>query len=242
MVWGVRGRSPGRVGQHCGRAGLAHHERPGAAGCWAQGEGGGVGASSQGWQRRRAGWQCVDALPLTSMTQLHCHSSARPSCSLIPLVLFPLEARHPLPLPPDPQVIAVLIGTNNELDSRPAAKLHVLLTWLERAYPASQLLVIPPPPSWQRRYIQLRDAYGAMLRAHPRVFFSLCGAGLDPSSFDDMKDGVRPGRRVWGEALGGGGQDGGWCTLQRCLNLTVPRGPWRRCTRCLLDTTSCCGA
>ena len=129
---------------------------------------------------------------------------------MIPLVLFRLQALHPLPLPPAPQVIAVLIGTNNEMDSRPAAKLHVLLTWLERAYPASQLLVIPPPPSWQRRYIQLRDAYGAMLRAHPRVFFSLCGAGLDPSSFDDMKDGVRPGRRVCREALGcGEGQDGG---------------------------------
>ena len=56
--------------------------------------------------------------------------------------------------------------------------------------PASKLLVIPPPPSWQRRYIQLRDAYGAMLKVHPRVFFSLCGAGLDPGSFDDMKDGV----------------------------------------------------
>lgn len=88
-------------------------------------------------------------------------------------------------------MIAILIGTNNDMDTQPAAKLGVLLTWLERAYPGSQLLVIPPPPSWQRRYIPMRDAIGAMLKAHPRVFFSLCGAGLDPSSFDDMKDGVR---------------------------------------------------
>ncbi len=101
-------------------------------------------------------------------------------------------------------MIAILIGTNNDMDTQPAAKLGVLLTWLERAYPGSQLLVIPPPPSWQRRYIPMRDAIGAMLKAHPRVFFSLCGAGLDPSSFDDMKDGVRQG----GEGQGGAGGRG----------------------------------
>ncbi|PRW59318.1 1-alkyl-2-acetylglycerophosphocholine esterase [Chlorella sorokiniana] len=107
-----------------------------------------------------------------------------------------------------PKVIAILIGTNNEMDSQPAAKLGVLLTWLERAYPASKLLVIPPPPSWQRRYIPLRDAYGAMLRSHPRVFFSLCGAGLDPASFDDMKDGVHP-------------VPGGYDIMLRCLKSQV---------------------
>ncbi|KAI7842331.1 hypothetical protein COHA_003971 [Chlorella ohadii] len=107
-----------------------------------------------------------------------------------------------------PKVIAILIGTNNDMDTQPAAKLGVLLTWLERAYPGSQLLVIPPPPSWQRRYIPMRDAIGAMLKAHPRVFFSLCGAGLDPSSFDDMKDGVHP-------------VPGGYDVMLRCLKTQV---------------------
>lgn len=103
------------------------------------------------------------------------------------------------PLSLSSQVIAILIGTNNEMEDRPAFKLGVLLTYLERVYPDSKLLVIPPPPSWQRRYIQVRDAYGAMLRAHPRVFFSLCGAGLDPASLEDFKDAVGGGSRAVGK-------------------------------------------
>lgn len=103
-------------------------------------------------------------------------------------------------------MIAILIGTNNEMEDRPAFKLGVLLTYLERLYPDSKLLVIPPPPSWQRRYIQVRDAYGAMLRAHPRVFFSLCGAGLDPASLEDFKDAVGG----WSRAVGRWWQVGWW--------------------------------
>ena len=165
-----------------------------------------------------------------------------------------LLAMLPHPAPSSCQVIAILIGTNNEMEDRPAFKLGVLLTYLERLYPASKLLVIPPPPSWQRRYIPMRDAIGAMLKAHPRVFFSLCGAGLDPSSFDDMKDGVRAavGGRQGAYVRLGRGRAGEkaliwgrhWeCTLLQLISITrVNICSCCRSTPSLAGTTSCCAA
>lgn len=63
---------------------------------------------------------------------------------------------------------------------------------MQTVWPKSRIIVMPPLPSKNRQYIQLRDAYSTMVARHPGVFMSLCGAGLNPTNKQHYRDGVHP--------------------------------------------------
>ena len=97
-----------------------------------------------------------------------------------------------LPPPHPKQVVIIHIGINNDLAEGPAFKLDFLLTYLAGVYPRTRIIVVTPLPSKKRAYIAYRDAYARVVARHKGVFFSLCGAALDPSSTLNFKDGVHP--------------------------------------------------
>lgn len=94
-----------------------------------------------------------------------------------------------LPLLPS-QVIVVLIGINNELDSNPAAKLDVLLSWMAAAMPRSKILVVTPLPSVLGKSGVLLTSYRVVVRRHPGVTLSTCGSTLNPRDDTLFTDGL----------------------------------------------------
>ena len=88
------------------------------------------------------------------------------------------------------QVVVLLIGINNDLDTQPETKLDWLLGWMAVAMPRTKVLVVAPLPSLLNKSAYLLENYRMVVRRRTGVHFSTCGNGLDPTYTSLFTDGL----------------------------------------------------